>query len=59
MASLPVPIPPTEFEQHKIADCLSALDFRIGAQVVKLDNLRIHKQGLLQQLFPPLESYER
>lgn len=43
-------------EQLRIADCLSALDTRIGAQVAKLDTLRTHKQGLQQQLFPSLEG---
>ena len=56
ISAVPVPVPPTEAEQQKIADCLSALDSRIDAQVVKLDTLRAHKQGLLQQLFPSLES---
>ena len=43
-------------EQHRIADCLSMLDARLAAQVQKLNALKTHKQGLLQQLFPPLES---
>ena len=58
ISSVPVPIPPTVAEQKKIAECLSALDTRIGAQVVKLDGLRSHKQGLLQQLIPSLECNE-
>lgn len=56
---VPIPIPPTESEQHKIAECLSSLDSRIAAQVVKLDDLRIHKRGLLQQLFPRPGNNER
>ena len=47
---------PTFAEQQRIADCLSSLDARIAAQVQKLNALKTHKQGLLQQLFPPLES---
>ncbi|MYG16958.1 MAG: hypothetical protein F4207_11135 [Gemmatimonadetes bacterium] len=43
-------------EQHLIADCLSMLDSRLAAQVQKLSALNTHKQGLLQRLFPPLES---
>ena len=39
-------------EQQKIADCLSTLDERIGAESQKLDALKAHKKGLLQQLFP-------
>ena len=47
---------PSESEQHRIADCLSMLDARLAAQVEKLNALKTHKQGLLQQIFPPLES---
>jgi len=43
-------------EQHRIADCLSMLDARLAAQVQKLKALKMHKQGLLQQLFPRLEN---
>ena len=39
-------------EQQRIADCLSSLDTQIAAAVEKLDSLKIHKQGLMQQLFP-------
>ena len=55
ISSVLVPIPPTETEQQKIAECLSALDTLIDAQVAKIDGLRIHRQGLLQQLIPSLE----
>ena len=47
---------PSESEQHHIADCFSMLDARLAAQVEKLNALKTHRQGLLQQLFPPLES---
>lgn len=39
-------------EQQKIADCLSSLDELIAAQVRKVDALKTHKKGLMQQLFP-------
>lgn len=39
-------------EQQKIADCLSALDELIVAQGRKVDALKTHKKGLMQQLFP-------
>ena len=45
-------IPRDEPEQQKIADCLSSLDALITAQVQKVDVLRTHKKGLMQQLFP-------
>jgi type I restriction enzyme S subunit len=46
---IPYPAPP---EQQKIADCLSSLDELIAAQTQKIDTLKIHKKGLMQQLFP-------
>ncbi|WP_163995865.1 restriction endonuclease subunit S [Pyxidicoccus caerfyrddinensis] len=51
-----VSFPASLSEQQRIADCLSALDARIAAQTGKLDALKQHKQGLLQQLFPSLEG---
>jgi len=45
----PVPSPA---EQQKIAECLSTLDELIGAESQKLDALKAHKKGLMQQLFP-------
>ncbi len=45
---LPAPSPP---EQHQIASCLSSLDDLIGAESRKLDALKAHKKGLMQQLF--------
>ncbi len=39
-------------EQQKIADCLSSLDELITAETRKLDTLKAHKKGLMQQLFP-------
>lgn len=39
-------------EQQKIADCLSSLDSLIAAQANKIDGLKTHKKGLMQQLFP-------
>jgi type I restriction enzyme, S subunit len=39
-------------EQQKIADCLSSLDNLITAETQKLDALKTHKKGLMQQLFP-------
>lgn len=47
---------PKPEEQQRIADFLSSLDARLAAQAQKLNALKQHKQGLLQQLFPSLES---
>ena len=43
---------PTPLEQQKIADCLSSVDELIAAQARKLDALKTHKKGLMQQLLP-------
>ena len=43
---------PSPLEQQKIADCLSSLDELIAAQAHKVDALKTHKKGLMQQLFP-------
>lgn len=46
---------PESAEQQRIADFLSALDALIATQSRKLDSLRVHKKGLMQQLFPSPE----
>ena len=51
LKNLPMVVPKLE-EQQKIADCLSSLDDRITAETQKLDTLKVHKKGLMQQLFP-------
>ena len=43
---------PSAKEQERIADCLSSLDTWIDAESDKLAALKIHKQGLMKQLFP-------
>ena len=53
-----IPCPTGYYEQQKIADCLGSVDDLINAEGRKLKALRLHKQGLLQQLFPPLDSRE-
>ncbi|NNG43530.1 restriction endonuclease subunit S [Pseudoalteromonas sp. NEC-BIFX-2020_002] len=50
--SFSIPIPPNVEEQKKIADGLSSIDELITAQSQKIDALKTHKQGLMQQLFP-------
>lgn len=55
LLALPVPVPQGRSslaEQQKIAGCLSSLDELIAAQVRKVDALKTHKRGLMQQLFP-------
>ena len=60
ISAIPVPVPPTEAEQQRIATCLSSLEDVLAAQARKIEALRQHKQGLMQQLFPqPGETVPR
>ena len=55
LLAMPVPVPggPLSLqEQQKIADCLASADALIEAQGRKVDALKAHKKGLMQQLFP-------
>jgi len=53
-------MPKSSREQQKIADCLGSLNDLIAAESRKLEALRRHKQGLMQQLFPqPGETVPR
>lgn len=48
--------PPTLTEQQKIASCLSSLDELIVAQAEKIEQLKQHKKGLIQGLFPKMND---
>jgi type I restriction enzyme S subunit len=50
-AQISAPVPPYP-EQQKIAECLSSVDKLMAAQARKVDALKTHKKGLMQQLFP-------
>ena len=55
LLALPIPVPSgntSPEEQKKIAECLISVDELIAAQAQKLDALKTHKKGLMQQLFP-------
>ncbi|MDY0202213.1 MAG: restriction endonuclease subunit S [Tenuifilaceae bacterium] len=56
LEGLKIGFPPTIEEQQKIASCLSALDELITSQQEKIDQLQQHKKGLMQGLFPKIES---
>ncbi len=47
---------PKPNEQQKIASCLTAVDELITAQAEKIEQLQQHKKGLMQGLFPKIES---
>ncbi len=48
--------PEDKAEQQRIADCLTSLDAVITAESQKVENLKTHKRGLMQQLFPSPEE---
>ena len=47
---------PSKNEQQKIASCLSSLDALITAQAEKIEQLKLHKKGLMQGLFPKINE---
>jgi type I restriction enzyme S subunit len=49
-------VPKSLTEQQKIASCLSALNELITAQIKKIEQLKLHKKGLMQRLFPKIEN---
>ena len=52
LQSFSIDIPRSITEQQKIAFCLSSLDEVITAHSQKLEALKVHKKGLMQNLFP-------
>ncbi|OHU89207.1 MULTISPECIES: restriction endonuclease subunit S [Pseudoalteromonas] len=52
-------IPLNTKEQQKIADCLSSVDNLIRAQAQKIEELKDHKKGLMQKLFPNMDEVSR
>lgn len=52
------PAPQDEHEQQLIANCLSSVDYLIAAQENRVAALKVHKNGLMQQLFPSQEKTE-
>lgn len=49
-------VPKSPKEQQKIASCLSSLDALITAQDEKIEQLKWHKKGLMQGLFPKIKD---
>ena len=47
---------PSLLEQQKIADCLSSIEDVITLGEQKINALKTHKKGLMQQLFPTLNE---
>ena len=60
IGAIRLPLPHTSAEQRKIAECLGSLDDWIAAETDALAELRRHKTGLMQHLFPlPGENVPR
>jgi len=55
-SSLPIPFPSPN-EQQKIAECLSSIDEEISALKEKIVQLKTHKKGLMQKLFPVIGKF--
>ncbi|MBN1766909.1 MAG: restriction endonuclease subunit S [Prolixibacteraceae bacterium] len=53
---LPIYLPKNKNEQQKIASCLSSLDELLAAHNEKLEALKDHKKGLMQNLFPQMSG---
>ena len=54
--NMQVRFPKNKVEQQKIASCLASLDELITAQAEKIEQLKQHKKGLMQGLFPKIED---
>lgn len=52
----PFRVPKDPKEQQRIADCLLAVDELTSAEADKLNQLKAHKKGLMQQLFPTINK---
>lgn len=52
LSNVQVSYPNSKDEQKKIAACLASLDALLASEREKLEALRAHKKGLMQQLFP-------
>ena len=49
-------MPKSLAEQKKIASCLFSLDKAIETQAQKIEQLKLHKKGLMQGLFPKIKG---
>ena len=52
LKNMKILFPKGKIEQQKIASCLSTLDVLIKGQADKIEQLKLHKKGLMQGLFP-------
>jgi type I restriction enzyme S subunit len=55
--NLEIALPVSVDEQTRIANCISSFDTKITIESNKLESLKTHKRGLMQQLLPsPVEA---
>jgi type I restriction enzyme, S subunit len=54
--ALPFRYPKDVEEQTRVVECFSEIDTLIVGEGGKLDALKLHKEGLMQQLFPSVED---
>ncbi|WP_408072920.1 restriction endonuclease subunit S [Legionella pneumophila] len=54
--SCPIAVPPSKKEQQKIAEVIASVDDFIMNQIKKVNTLKNHKKGLMQQLFPAISE---
>lgn len=52
ISNVKISYPKNSKEQKKVAECLASLDELIIAQTKKIEQLKLHKKGLMQGLFP-------
>ena len=55
ITEMPISLPNRK-EQEKIAKTLSSLDNLIKEQTNKIEQLKLHKKGLMQGLFPKVRN---
>jgi type I restriction enzyme S subunit len=54
LKNMKILFPKGKIEQQKISECLSSIDELITVQMEKLEQLKFHKKGLMQGLFPKI-----
>lgn len=56
ISNIQILFPGDQAEQQHITDCLSSLDEFITLQTKKVEQLKLHKKGLMQGLFPKIKE---
>ncbi len=56
LSNIEICYPKSKKEQQKIANTLSSIDELIAAQAITIEQLKLHKKGLMQGLFPSVNN---